>query len=149
MVGARGKLNKELIEEAERLVKSGQDDIDVYNYLGISHETWYRWLREGENNKNRLTREFYETIKKAKASAVIRNVTIIQNSAQETWQAAAWWLERKYPERFGKKEKYEHTGKDGGAIEINSKQLREQILSRINQYSTDEGTGEGDKEDNE
>ncbi len=30
----------------------------------------------------------------------MRNVAIIQHATQDTWQAAAWWLERRFPEDF-------------------------------------------------
>jgi hypothetical protein len=33
------------------------------------------------------------------------------------WRAAAWWLERRYPEEYGR-QRVEVTGKDGGAIII-------------------------------
>ncbi|MDP3937833.1 MAG: hypothetical protein Q8R92_06825 [Deltaproteobacteria bacterium] len=33
------------------------------------------------------------------------------------WTANAWHLERKHPERWGRKERVEHTGKDGGPID--------------------------------
>ena len=35
-----------------------------------------------------------------------------------SWQAAAWLLERKDPKHFGKQERIEHTGKDGGPIQL-------------------------------
>lgn len=99
------KLTRKLIQEAEKLIRLGNYNTTVCKYLGIHPSTWYRWMSEGETATRGVKKEFYDTIKKAESHAEIRNVQLIQNSAQETWQAAAWYLERKFPERWGNKEK--------------------------------------------
>ena len=62
------------------------------------------------------------SILKARADAEVRNVAYIRRAAQDpkTWQAAAWWLERSFPTRWGRQQKItqEITGKDGKAIEM-------------------------------
>lgn len=100
------KLTEELIEQAVKLIEAGNYQKHVAQALGVSEETWYRWMREGEQRKSALKRKFYEEIKKAEARAVARNVALIQKAAQDgNWQAAAWWLERKYPDEWGRKER--------------------------------------------
>jgi len=45
----------------------------------------------------------WERVSKARADAVVRNVTLIQKAASEgSWQAAAWWLERAAPNSYGR-----------------------------------------------
>ena len=34
-----------------------------------------------------------------------RNIGLIQKAAEKTWQASAWWLERRYNEEYGKRER--------------------------------------------
>jgi len=116
----KSKLTKELIKEAYKLVAAGNYDKDVYPILGIDKSTWYRWLSEGETAKSGLKREFYDTIKKAEKEAIARNVALIQRAAQEgNWQAAAWWLERKYFEDWGRKDKVDLSAdKDGFKIVV-------------------------------
>lgn len=75
----------------------------VCDYLGICESTWYKWLKDGEKAKSGLKMEFFQSIKKAEAEAQIRNVGIIQQSAKENWQAAAWYLERKFPDMWGRR----------------------------------------------
>ena len=101
------KLNKKLIERAAELISLGNYQRHVAKALGISEDTWYRWLREGKmEKKNSLKRKFYEAIQKAEAEAIIRNLLIIQKEAKNgNWQAAAWFLERKAPEEWGRKDK--------------------------------------------
>ena len=118
---ARSKLTEELIKEAARLIEAGNYQKHVAQALGIAEETWYRWLREGEasDNPDDLKRQFYESVKKAEANAIARNVALIQRAAQEgNWQAAAWWLERKFPSEWGKKDKLDIGADDGLRIEI-------------------------------
>ena len=111
----RTKLSEELIKEAYELVASGNYIKDVYPILGIGEVTWYRWLREGEIAKSGLKRQFWQAIKKAEKEAIIKNVAVIQKAAEEgNWQAAAWWLERRYYEDWGRKEKVDLAAdKDG------------------------------------
>lgn len=114
------KLTKELIKEAYKLVAAGNYDKDVYPILGIDKSTWYRWLSEGETAKSGLKKEFYDTVKKAEKDAIARNVALIQRAAQEgNWQAAAWWLERKYFEDWGRKDKVDLSAdKDGFKVVV-------------------------------
>lgn len=114
------KLTKELIKETYKLVAAGNYDKDVYPILGIDKSTWYRWLSEGETAKSGLKKEFYDTVKKAEKDAIVRNVALIQRAAQEgNWQAAAWWLERKYFEDWGRKDKVDLSAdKDGFKVVV-------------------------------
>ncbi|HPZ75026.1 MAG TPA: hypothetical protein PK723_04350 [Candidatus Pacearchaeota archaeon] len=116
----RAKLTQELIEEAYKLVSEGNYDKDVYPILGIGEVTWYRWLREGEIAKSGLKRQFWQAIKKAEKEAIIKNVGVIQRSAElGNWQAAAWWLERRYHEDWGRKDKVDLAAdKDGFKVVI-------------------------------
>ena len=120
-MGRKTKLTPELIEQAVKLIEAGNYQIHVAQALGISKETWFRWLREGEQSEdeNGLKKQFYDSVKKAEAKAVARNVALIQRAAQEgNWQAAAWWLERRYPEEWGKKDKLNLKTDDGIKIQI-------------------------------
>lgn len=116
----KSKLTEELIKEAYRLVSAGNYIKDIPPILGIDDSTWFRWLNEGEKAKSGMKREFYETVKKAEKDAIARNVALIQRAAQEgNWQAAAWWLERKYFEDWGRKERVDLAAdKDGFKVVV-------------------------------
>lgn len=115
----KSKLTPELIELTAELIRVGNYYKHVAQYLNISEETFYRWLREGEKAKNGLKRQFYEAVKRAEAEAIARNLALIQKAAQEgNWQAAAWWLERKYPEEWGRKDHMDIQAEGGLVIRI-------------------------------
>jgi hypothetical protein len=46
-------------------------------------------------------------------SAIVARAT----ADPRNWTAAAWWLERRHPSDYGKRERVEMTGKDGGPID--------------------------------
>lgn len=149
------KLTKKLIKDAEKLLKGGNYVETICEYLGIGKTTWYRWLAEGEQANSGIKREFWDAIKKAEAEAEIRLITDLQKIAKKNnqWQGIAWVLERKYPDKWGKRERVEanieHTGKNGGPIKtentIDLTSLSDQelaVLERIlEQQSSDTGAG--------
>jgi hypothetical protein len=82
-------------------------------YAEISLDTLARWISDDA--------EFCGAVLKAEADAEARFLGQIAKAAQDgTWTAAAWWLERRRPENYARKDrtesKVELTGKDGGPI---------------------------------
>ena len=124
--GRKLKLNAEIIKRLAELLKAGNYIITSCNSLGFSDKSYYGWLVEAErikgeyeaNPQKKLTKrdklflEFSDTVKKADAEAEIRNVEIVQEAAQISWQAAMTLLERRHPSRWGRKDKVqsEHSG---------------------------------------
>jgi hypothetical protein len=66
----------------------------------INSGTFYRWLEEDA--------AFRDAVEKAEAEAEMHCVTIIRKAADENWTAAAWWLERKFPDNWGRRERFDH-----------------------------------------
>lgn len=100
-------------------------------YAGIGESTVYKWLAEArdefaavsqgrlpDKEKARLL-EMADAINNARAEAETRNVFMIQKAAREgTWQAAAWWLERTAPKRWGRYVRTQITGPDDGPVQV-------------------------------
>lgn len=102
MAGRPTKLTLEVQEKICDAIKGGNHQVVAAAYAGIGESTYYAWLERGVKNKSGEYVEFVEAVKKAQADAETRNVLLIQTAAKETWTAAAWWLERKYPDRWGR-----------------------------------------------
>jgi len=90
------KYTPEIIQELIKYIEAGNYVETACDAVGISKDTFYRWMKEKS--------DFSDAIKKAESKAIARNVMIIQKAAQTSWQAAAWFLERKDYERWGRKE---------------------------------------------
>lgn len=70
--------------------------------------------------------QFAEEVERARAGAQVRNLGLIQRAAMDgSWQAAAWFLERSNPQKWGRKQ-LEVTGRGGGPIEIANLPAEEQ-----------------------
>ena len=133
MAGRPTKLTPQVQARIVQAIVGGNDITVAAAYAGIGKTTFYEWLERGRKEAARLAAssrakpkdsetpfaEFADAIQKAQADAETRNVALIAKAAQEgTWTAAAWWLERKYPERWGRKDRHEVTGKDGEPFSI-------------------------------
>lgn len=75
----------------------------------IGHATFYRWFEEDA--------AFRAAVEAAEAEAELRFTKIVAEAANGTWQAAAWWLERRRPADYRRRDGVELTGRDGGPVE--------------------------------
>jgi transposase len=98
--GAKNKCTTEAIERAVKLKKGGANNKDIAAALGVHQSTFYEWIANPKSDKQR---EFSERIKKAEAD--YKNALlgiILRDASQRDWHAAAWLLERKYPEEYSR-----------------------------------------------
>jgi hypothetical protein len=109
MAGRPTKYNIERVQKIMNALSAGNTRRDSCAYAGISEDTFAAWLKDKP--------DFSDSIEKAEADAAVRNVSIIAKAAQEgTWQAAAWWLERRRKQDWAIR--HELTGPDAGPLKI-------------------------------
>ncbi len=115
--GRRPKLlDPEIQKTLCAAIRAGATHEGAAAHVGIGTTTFYRWMDRGRTEEERIAdgaepdpdetpyREIWESVKKAQADAEIRNISVIQNAAAGgTWQAAAWWLERRMPSRYARR----------------------------------------------
>lgn len=112
----RTKLTPDTKEDIVKALRAGNSRRDSALYAGVSETTFYSWMARGREGEP-LYAEFLEAVEKAEAQSVVRNVAIIQRAAEETWQAAAWWLERKRPDDWGRRQRMD-IGADKEELEV-------------------------------
>ena len=112
-MGRPSKLTPERQEKLVEAIQAGNYYTSACAYAEIAYSNFRQWMIKGEAEESGKYRDFHEAIKKAEAAAELRNVGVIQQAGIDTWQAAAWWLERRYPDRWGKQERLDlkHAGK--------------------------------------
>jgi transposase len=73
-------------------------------YAGISHDTFSRWRKKAATAKPGTPEAVLrERLSEAEARAAIGWLAKIEQAASDgNWQAAAWKLERRYPETYGR-----------------------------------------------
>ena len=118
------KLNKEKTDLLVKFIGGGNYNVTACKAVGISESSFYSYLVEGEEDlvkynegkikKPTIYMEFLEAIKKAEAIREAKWVKDIDKDV--SWQSKAWLLERKYPKRWGRVDRHELTGRDGGPI---------------------------------
>ena len=86
---------------------------------GVTPATFYNWLEKGEVAQSGALMEFFNAVERAKADSALRLISQITLQAPADWRAAAFILERRFPDDYGKRT--EVTGKDGGPVKVAAK----------------------------
>ena len=98
------KLTKELCDEICEYIAMGNYIERCCQAVGIAKSTFYNWKKRGEKGEEPYA-TFLKRVNKVEAKAEIKHTGIIHDIAETgNWMASAWLLERKYPNRFGKRE---------------------------------------------
>lgn len=95
----REKLTKEGIKDAIKLCRVGMTDKDIAAYLGVAPQTFSRWINHPSTENQR---ELCEAMKKGEVERKAALVMRVMEASDKSWQAAAWLLERKYPQEYAK-----------------------------------------------
>lgn len=127
MAGRPTKLTPECQERVVEALKLGATFELAAQYGGIAYNTFNVWRKRGAAELGRVEQqkgrarvrtseqpfvEFYEATKRAEAEAAVTWLERIEQAAQDgVWQAAAWKLERRYPQAYGRTIS-EHQGGD-------------------------------------
>ena len=130
--GRKFGLTNQIIENLRRSISAGVPVVHAATISGISPRTFYYYTQMAEDlidneivprsKKDKLLISFYQATTEAKSLAVQRNIGLINLAAQDDWKAAAWWLERTFPEEFGR---------------IHSKEVvKEEVVSRLKEVQS-------------
>lgn len=97
--GRPSKLTEEIKIEIKRLIELGLNYKDVCESVGIAEETFIQWRKKFP--------EFSELV--AKANAKVKEISLksIRVGELKDWKAAAWRLERRWPDEYKEKKQLE------------------------------------------
>jgi hypothetical protein len=102
---------------------------------GVCRDTIYEWLNRAKKGEEPFA-GFADDFDQAIAEAQQRTLRLILDAAEHgnekvgpQWQAAAWIMERRWPNEWGRRERVEHSGPEGRPIEIAS--AEERIASKL------------------
>jgi hypothetical protein len=126
-------LTMDKVDAIAKIIRDGNYAIVAAGASGICQKTYYVYIERGEkvkealdngtesettlSKKDTLYLHFLQSIEKASHDAEMQNVKNIQTAARNNWQASAWYLERKFFDRWGRKELLTHAGK----VEVETK----------------------------
>jgi transposase len=152
--GRRTKLTPEVQSAVMEALSAGNYLETAAQYAGIGASTLYLWLDRGRAEKERLDIdteaepveseqkfvEFLETVEKTRAQAEVRAVALVRKAAIDgTWQAAAWYLERSHPKKWGRSQRLEHSGPEGGPVQmtVSAEDLERKVIDLLEQQGGD------------
>jgi len=105
--GRKGNLTKLTPAVQEKIcaaLRSGAYRQTAVHYAGISIQAFQEWMAKGREGRP-FWRDFLEAVEKAEADFIIASVGTIRKASTTQWQAAAWMLERKFPELYGQRQR--------------------------------------------
>ncbi len=112
---SKSKLTPELQEKILLHLRVGAYVETAAACAGIHKDTFYEWMKKGARGQQPYV-AFAQAVNKAVAESESRDLATILKAAQSQWQAAAWRLERRFPEKYGRNDrlkvdaKIEHDG---------------------------------------
>lgn len=102
----RCKLTPEVQERICHAIRIGAYHEHAALAAGVSYETFRRWMAQGERASSGQFRVFCVAVKKAEAAAAVGWLARIEQAANDgQWQAAAWKLERRFPDKWGRNDR--------------------------------------------
>jgi hypothetical protein len=130
---SRTTILSEVIQNAMvEAIEAGNYASTAAESVGIGRSTHYEWMSKGEEGIEPYA-GYTDAIKKAEANAQMQALSVVKNAMADNWQAAAWYLERKFPELFGRRDKLtqEISTKNNEPLTVDSKTLVLTMLGRI------------------
>ncbi len=131
-------LTPDVQERICQAIRAGAPPETAAVYAGIGKSTYYAWMRRGERGAGPFV-EFREAIKKALAEFEVRTVTLVQQAAPADWQAAMTLLERRFPDRWGRWDRVDHTPRLEEQVErlVRDKGLDEEHAAKLRDFAAE------------
>ena len=137
------KLTEDVINRILLSIRVGNDKKVAAAMAGISESTLYSWLEQAKKpDAEPEFLEFLESLTQAEAEAEINAVGRIRQAADNgRWQASAWWLERKYGERWGRNDKIrqEISGPNGAPLILSIEDAKKAVLAYLDEGDSKDG----------
>jgi Bacteriophage Sf6, terminase small subunit-like len=111
--GRTTKRTPALVDALCRVLSAGGTRRAACASVGIDHTQLYRWLETDA--------PFRTAVEKAEADAELRFTAIVATAAATNWQCACWWLERRRPDDYARRER----------IDVEIRQQAERLASEL------------------
>lgn len=138
-VGRPSLFRDEFASQAKKLAALGATDLEMADFFGVNVATLHRWkagrpefcesLKAGkEESDERVTRSLFSRATGYEHDEVdirVVNGAVVQTPVRKFYPpdtvACIFWLKNRRPDLWRDKQDLEHTGKDGGPIQTESR----------------------------
>lgn len=110
--GRPSKLTPERRKRIMDAIRAGSPKMHAAAAAGVSRETLRTWERRGEQpDAPAEYRAFLADLREAEAAGIVAMAATVTAAARSDWRAAAWLLERRAPDEYGRRDRIEHSGR--------------------------------------
>lgn len=103
-MGRKEKLNPDRQKIIVEAIAAGSPHETAVALAGVSKSAFYEWINTGSTAASGKYKSFHDAVKKAEADAEAARIRRIDQAGKDgDWKADAWYLERRYPERWGRR----------------------------------------------
>ena len=98
--GAPTKFTEETKEKLITAIRKGAPYEIACDYAGITYSCLNQWMHKANKDKIPEFVEFFDKLKEAKGHTALRWLDVLDKAMVDSWQPAAWKLERRYYKHF-------------------------------------------------
>lgn len=103
------RLSRELVGVIAGAIMAGLPRVSAYRLAGVTERQQRGWEAHGKKDRNdgkeSLYADLVTAILQAEAEQQAENIAQIRKHRAKTWTAAAWLLERMYPDEYGERKR--------------------------------------------
>lgn len=126
-------IDNEIQERLLQAIRLGAFIEHACYYAGINSSTFRQWRQKATEGIEPY-KSFWVKVNEAESEAIMRRLARIENAGKDgSWQADAWYLERKYPDKFGRRDRVELTGDPNAPVEIQLNWSDGKLINRDNE----------------
>lgn len=100
--GRKLKLTDEVANRVLDAIALGATHKTACRAAGIGTSTFYSWLQKGLQGESGPFLEFRDAVHMVEAKRECEALACIYEAEKADWRAAAWFLSRRHPERWGR-----------------------------------------------
>ena len=126
-------IDNEIQERLLQAIRLGAFIEHACYYAGINSSTFRQWRQKATEGIEPY-KSFWVKVNEAESEAIMRRLARIENAGKDgSWQADAWYLERKYPDKFGRRDRVELAGDPNAPVEIQLNWSDGKLINRDNE----------------
>lgn len=116
------KFNPETCHKIIQALEAGNYRKTAAALAGVSERTFYSWIKKAESHKTGKYVQFLQSVKKAEEKAKAYHLQQIRKASENgSWQASAWYLERKHPQEWGRRQQIDMDAQVKAKVDSNVK----------------------------
>lgn len=104
-MGRPTELTPALQKKIVAMVRDGMSPEIAAVAAGLHRSTYYDWRARGRSEGEGIFSDFSDAIENAIAECEAHALRVIQRAAPKNWQAAMTLLERRFPDRWGRRDR--------------------------------------------